>query len=214
MIRINFLLTQGDAAALLKNPTRTHEAVAFFNYERLPASFLAGASLSLMFAFPLLATDRPDVQVAKHLYVILACLSFCNNILSVATRSQVVVGTEFRPPLCCNVETPLGDSCPAPSFVVNGEMECSPWGGGNWQVFLCSTAIVRLTANKHDGNAQSAIEMMIREIPVHFCGTRAHFLSGLLCFTGALSMRLWATYNNASDALAKGMTALLGSAMM
>lgn len=130
MIRINFLLTQGDAAALLKNPTRTHEAVAFFNYERLPASFLAGASLSLMFAFPLLATDRPDVQVAKHLYVILACLSFCNNILSVATRSQVVVGTEFRPPLCCNVETPLGDSCPAPSFVVNGEMECSPWGGG------------------------------------------------------------------------------------
>ena len=84
----------------------------------------------------------------------------------------------------------------------------------DWQVFLCSTAIVRLTANKHDGNAQSAIEMMIREIPVHFCGTRAHFLSGLLCFTGALSMRLWATYNNASDALAKGMTALLGSAMM
>lgn len=124
MIRINFLLTQGDAAALLKNPTRTHEAVAFFNYERLPASFLAGASLSLMFAFPLLATDRPDVQVAKRLYVILACLSFCNNILSVATRSHVVAGTEFRPPLCCKVETPLGDSCPiAQRSLTLGEWE-------------------------------------------------------------------------------------------
>jgi hypothetical protein len=41
----------------------TQQAVDFFGSERIPASFLAGTSLSLLFAFPLADDDAPHLQV-------------------------------------------------------------------------------------------------------------------------------------------------------
>ncbi|KAJ1495343.1 hypothetical protein T484DRAFT_1925697, partial [Baffinella frigidus] len=81
-------------------------------------------------------------------------------------------------------------------------------------VFAASLGIARLIGNEHNPYARSALVMMLRECRLYFLAVRAHFLTGLLCFACALSIRMWATYYDGCVLMARAMTCLLAGAAL
>jgi len=72
---------------------------------------------------------------------------------------------------------------------------------------------VRLRSNVHEPIAKDALVMMLRETPVYFLAVRAHFLSGVLCFAGALSVRIYAENQVGSPLFARALLAMLAAAV-
>eukprot|EP00961_Rhodomonas_salina_P108332 1458395-Rhodomonas_salina.1 len=82
--------------------------MAFFNSERIPAAFLSGASLSLMFAFPLQSTDALHIAMSKRLYIVTASIAFCNEIIAVFASSLAVARLLSQ----ANSPPPSSSRCP------------------------------------------------------------------------------------------------------
>mmetsp|Transcript_22642 Transcript_22642/g.55885 ORF Transcript_22642/g.55885 Transcript_22642/m.55885 type:complete len:279 (+) Transcript_22642:85-921(+) len=144
----------------VEESNQTGEAISFFNSERVPAVLIAGAALSVLFAFPISHGEDLSLGFAKRLYITLCCSAFCNELIC---------------------------------------------------VFSSSLAIARLLTKKHNPMAQNAAEMMLREYPLYFMAVRTHFLTGLLCFAGSLSIRMWAEYHTGCWRFARAMLLLLGA---
>jgi hypothetical protein len=80
-------------------------------------------------------------------------------------------------------------------------------------VFAASIAIVRLLGHEHEPMAKDPLVMMLRETPLLFLAVRVHFLTGLLAFVGALSVRMFTDYYQTSPIFAKGLVCLTGSTL-
>jgi hypothetical protein len=80
-------------------------------------------------------------------------------------------------------------------------------------VFAASLAIVRLLGRSHEPMAKDPLEMMLREVPLQFLAVRVHYLSGLLSFVGALSVRMVTEYGVGSPTFAQGLLCLIGGTL-
>ncbi|KAJ1625332.1 hypothetical protein T492DRAFT_1040389 [Pavlovales sp. CCMP2436] len=141
---------------------QTGEAIEYFSSERVPSALVAGATLGILFAYPLVKGEAPFAAVSKRLYMLLATTSLCNTLLA---------------------------------------------------VFAASIAIVRLLGHEHEPMAKDPLVMMLRETPLLFLAVRVHYLTGLLSFVGALSVRMFTDYMPASPTFAKGLCCLTGSTL-
>lgn len=82
----------------LKDQTR--EAIEYFGTERVPAALIAGATLGMLFAYPLARGDAPLAALSKRIYMLLATTSICNTLCSVFAASLAIVrllGHEHEP---------------------------------------------------------------------------------------------------------------------
>lgn len=80
-------------------------------------------------------------------------------------------------------------------------------------VFAASLAITRLLSRGHDAMARDPLVMMLRETPIYFMGVRSHFLTSLLCFVGALTLRMWTEYSKKTPRFARALLCLSGSSL-
>lgn len=80
-------------------------------------------------------------------------------------------------------------------------------------VFAASLAIVRLLGHEHEPMAKDPLVMMLREVPLFFLAVRAHYLTGLLLFVAALSVRIFTDYFIGSPTFAKGLVCLVGATL-
>jgi hypothetical protein len=80
-------------------------------------------------------------------------------------------------------------------------------------VFSASLAIVRLLGHEHEPNAKDPLQMMLREVPLLFLAVRVHYMTGLLLFVGALSVRMFTDYFPGSPTFAKGLVCLTGASL-
>jgi len=142
---------------------QTAMAIQYFSSERTPAALISGATLSVLFVFPLLRGEPLPLAIAKRVYIMCVCSAFCNSLLS---------------------------------------------------VFAASLAIVKLLSHKHDPFARDPMTMMIREVPLYVLAVQTHFLTGLLCFTGALSIRMWAEYHAGCPRFSRAMVSMLAGSVM
>lgn len=152
--------TPGITPRELKDQTR--ESIEYFASERVPSALIAGATLGVLFAYPLAQTDAPLRALSKRIYMLLATGSLCNTLLS---------------------------------------------------VFSSSLAIVRLLGHEHEPMAKDPLVMMLREVPLFFLAVRAHYLTGLLLFVAALTVRIFTDYAQGSPTFAKALVCLVGSTL-
>jgi hypothetical protein len=61
--------------------------------------------------------------------------------------------------------------------------------------------------------AKDPLVMMLRETPLLFLAVRVHYLTGLLAFVGALSVRMFTDYMPTAPLFAKGLVCLTGSTL-
>jgi len=80
-------------------------------------------------------------------------------------------------------------------------------------VFTSSLAITRLMSGVHDGVARDPLIMMLREYPLFFLSVRAHFLTGVLTFGFAISLRLYGETVGEAPLLARALLCLMGSTL-
>jgi hypothetical protein len=80
-------------------------------------------------------------------------------------------------------------------------------------VFTSSLAITRLMGGSHDGVARDPLVMMLREYPLFFLSVRAHFLTGVLTFGFAISLRLYGETVGETPLLARALLCLMGSCL-
>lgn len=66
---------------------QTAAAIGYFSSERVPAALLAGATVGILFAFPLANEDSPLAALTKCAYGLLATGSLCNSLLAVVAVS-------------------------------------------------------------------------------------------------------------------------------
>mmetsp|Transcript_30382 Transcript_30382/g.76401 ORF Transcript_30382/g.76401 Transcript_30382/m.76401 type:complete len:287 (+) Transcript_30382:35-895(+) len=136
------------------------QAMAFFNSERIPAALITGASLGVLFAFPLKHGEGYALGFMKRLYITLCCSAFCHELVA---------------------------------------------------VFASSLAIAALLQLKHNPIGKSPAQMLLRECPLYFMAVRAHFLTGVLCFAGALAIRMYTDYHVGCSRFARAMLCLLAA---
>jgi hypothetical protein len=144
----------------LKDQTR--DSIEYFASERVPSALIAGATLGILFAYPLSVSDVPFAALSKRLYMLFVTTSLCNTLIS---------------------------------------------------VFAASLAIVRLLGHEHEPMAKDALIMMLRETPMWFLAVRVHYMTGLLSFVGALSVRMFTDYLPGSPTFAKGLVCLTGATL-
>jgi hypothetical protein len=70
---------------------QTDNAIAFFSSERTPAALIAGATLGVLFVFPLVSNEPLRFAVAKRAYISLMCVAFCNALFSLFASSLAIV---------------------------------------------------------------------------------------------------------------------------
>jgi len=80
-------------------------------------------------------------------------------------------------------------------------------------VYTSSLAITRLLAKVHNPISRDALVMMLRETPIYYLGARAHFLTSLLCFVAALTLRMWAEYSEQTPRFARALVCLCGACL-
>jgi hypothetical protein len=97
----------------LKDQTR--ESIEYFASERVPAALIAGATLGILFAYPLTVGEPTFAAISKRVYMMLVTLSLSNTLTAVFASSLAIVrllGHEHEPmakdPLVMMLrETPL-----------------------------------------------------------------------------------------------------------
>lgn len=154
-----------DVPGLTARPVadQTQRSIDFYASERVPASLIAGSAIASMFAYPLEPGDSALVALAKHAYMTLATLSFCNSLVA---------------------------------------------------VFAASAAIVRLSGSRFEPLAKDPVSLLYRETPVFFLAVRAHFLTGVLCFAGALSIKMFAAFGDGTPAFSRAMLCMVLSSLL
>ncbi|KAG8470799.1 hypothetical protein KFE25_009220 [Diacronema lutheri] len=80
-------------------------------------------------------------------------------------------------------------------------------------VFVSSLAITRLLSKQHDAMARDPLVMMLREYPLFFLSVRVHFLTGVLCFVGAITLRVYVEVGRESPLLARALLCMTGSSL-
>lgn len=80
-------------------------------------------------------------------------------------------------------------------------------------VFVSSLAITRLLSHHHDAIARDPLVMMLREFPLFFLSVRAHFLTGVLCFVGGITVRVYVEIGRESPLLARALLCMTGSSL-
>ncbi|KAJ1634953.1 hypothetical protein T492DRAFT_970279 [Pavlovales sp. CCMP2436] len=149
-------------------PTRppsdqTEAALGFFASQQTPAALVAGATLGVLFVFPLTAHDGVQVQLMKRAYILLTSFSFCNAIFSKISQAATVAARNLYLKTGCHYIYCDDLNLPQFSYVL---------------------------------------------------AARAHFLTGLIAFAGALSIRMSLESSMGCPVFSRAMVSMVGSCVL